>query len=199
MRKWRCLFAPFDARLALPRARSSRRPAERKGPSSISPRLPRRFPFPRSLPSWRVSGGITGLFFLVLLEIAPVISTIGDEDIFALAEKCFSLRPSPGSLAPSVSFTYKRTRLCAPALTRGLLLPPLQTSARAPRIPSESVAFESPRRTDGRSVLRLALGDFDDEEEESVLSRFSHEKPIVVPLSHSLHPPVAWNEGGLTD
>ena len=70
-------------------------------------------------------------FFCVLLEIAPVISTIGDEDIFALAEKCFSLRPSPGSLAPSVSFTYKRTRLCAPALTRGLLLPPLQTSARA--------------------------------------------------------------------
>ena len=34
-------------------------------------------------------------------------------------------------------------------------------------------------------MLRLALGDFDDEEDESVLSRFSHEKPIV-PLSHSL-------------
>ena len=134
-------------------------------------------------------------FFLVLLEIAPVISTIGDEDIFALAEKCFSLRlPRSIGLIYVQENTTLRSRARSPAVFFCLS----SRRARAPRIPSESVAFESPRRTDGRSALRLALGDFDDEEEESVLSRFSHEKPIVS-LSHSLHPPVAWNEGGLTD
>ena len=128
----------------LPRAFSAeglRPPGLGKGPSSFQSRLASHADFPPSFRVGELEGGLLYFFSSDLLEIAPVISTIGDEDIFAPAEKyfSFSLFSTIPRLIYGVSTTWRRWR----ARPRSSPL-----CARALRIPSKSVTFESPRRTD---------------------------------------------------
>ena len=72
----------------LPRAFSAeglRPPGLGKGPSSFQSRLASHADFPPSFRVGELEGGLLYFFSSDLLEIAPVISTIGDEDIFAPA------------------------------------------------------------------------------------------------------------------
>ena len=155
MRKWRCLFAPFDARLALPRARLSRRPAERKDRAQYHldshadfPSLP-----PKLETEWRDYWTFFAAFSSKLRPSSPQSVT---RTFLLWRKSAFRYVPLP---APSLHRSHLRTREHDSALPRSPVVFFCLSSrrARAPRIPSESVAFESPRRTDGRTV-RVAAG-----------------------------------------
>ena len=142
-----------------------------------------------------------GITILLLLEIAPVIFTIGggggDEDIFAPVARSVCGKVL---LVESPSQNHRRAAAQRPYLVTwpGRARPPRRAPAHS--IPAESVALEPSRRTDADGDGGGNAGsDFDDEggkeeEEQRCFCEFptrNHRFPLLPSL-----PSVAWNGGG---
>ena len=150
MRKWRCLFAPFDARLAFATCSLDVAPARRSERTELNiTSTPTQISL-LSLPSWRVSGGITGLFSSFSSKLRPSSPQSVTRTFLLWRKSAFRYVPLP---APSLHRSHLRTREHDSALPRSpavfFCLSSRRARARLAFHPSQSLLSLRVGRTDG--------------------------------------------------